>query len=74
MTDYYQSSTGALYRSGRFNTRRTQATWQNDVALGPDVLTLLLEHRAETVDSSTDYTEKQRDVNSVMASSTVSTA
>lgn len=68
VSDYYRHSDGAFNGSSKFNTHRSQATWQNDVALGQDVLTLLLETRSEEVDSSTDYTVKQRDVNSAMVS------
>lgn len=68
VSDYLHISTSALNRSSRFNTHRTQATWQNDLTLGADVLSVLLESRSEEVDSSTNYTVKQRDVNSAMLS------
>jgi vitamin B12 transporter len=68
VSDYYRIGDGALGGSDHFNTRRTQTTWQNDVTLGKDVLTLLLESRSEAIDSSTDYTVKERDLRSVMAS------
>jgi len=68
VSGYYNTSSGALYGSGKFNTHRSQASWQNDITLGADVLTLLLETRAEEVDSSTNYTVKSRDINSLMAS------
>ncbi len=68
VSDYYYTSSGALYGTGKFNTHRSQASWQNDITLGADVLTLLLETRAEEVDSSTNYTVKSRDINSLMAS------
>jgi vitamin B12 transporter len=68
VSDYYRIGDGAWGGSDHFNTRRSQTTWQNDVTLGKDVLTLLLESRSEAIDSSTDYTVKQRDLRSAMAS------
>ena len=68
VSDYLRASDGALNNHQKFNTQRTQATWQNDVALGADMLTLLLETRSEEVDSTTNYTIKQRDINSAMLS------
>lgn len=68
VSDYYRISDGAFDASSKFNTHRTQATWQNDFTLGADVLTLLLETRSEKVDSSTAYTVKKRDINSAMVS------
>jgi vitamin B12 transporter len=68
VSDYYRYNDGALNGSSKFNTHRTQATWQNDINLGADVLTALLETRSEDVDSSTNYAVKQRDINSVMVS------
>lgn len=67
-SDYYRIGDGAWGGSDHFNTRRTQTTWQNDITLGKDVLTLLLEKRSEAIDSSTDYTVKERDLRSFMAS------
>jgi len=68
VSDYYRYSDGALNGSSKFNTHRRQATWQNDISLGADVLTVLLETRSEEVDSSTNYTVKKRDINSAMVS------
>lgn len=68
VTDYLRASDGAVNNHQKFNTQRTQASWQNDITLGADVLTLLLENRSEAVDSSTNYTVKERDIRSVMAS------
>jgi len=68
ISDYYRLSDGAFNGSSKFNTNRKQATWQNDITLGADVLTLLLETRSEEVDSSTAYTLKKRDINSAMVS------
>ena len=68
VSEYFRMADGAFNGSSQFNTRRTQATWQNDMALGADVLTLLLENRSEAVDGSTSYTVTDRDIRSVMAS------
>jgi vitamin B12 transporter len=68
VNDYFRISDGTLNGSNKFNTHRSQATWQNDISMGADVLTLLLENRSENVDSSTSYTVTQRDIRSAMAS------
>jgi len=68
ITEYLRASDGALNTRSTFKTHRTQATWQNDITLGQDVLTALLETRSEDVDSTTNYTVKKRDVNSGMLS------
>lgn len=68
VTDYLRASDGAVNNHQKFNTKRTQASWQNDIAVGTDVLTLLMETRTEEVDSTTNYTVNQRDVRSIMAS------
>lgn len=67
-SEYFRLSDGALNGRNAFNTHRTQATWQNDITLGQDMLTLMLEQRAEAVDSPTAYTVKQRDLHSAMVS------
>ena len=66
--EYLRSADGALNGRSKFNTHRTQATWQNDISLDQDMLTMLLESRAESVDSTTSYTVKARDIRSAMAS------
>lgn len=68
VSEYYRQSDGAFAGSNQFNTQRTQATWQNDLALGKDVLSFMLENRSESVDSSTNYSVTQRDVRSALAS------
>ncbi|MBK1682783.1 TonB-dependent receptor domain-containing protein [Rhodoferax fermentans] len=68
VSDYYRMRDGAFDANSKFNTRRTQATWQNDISVGADVLTFLLETRTEKVDSSTNFTVKQRDIKSAMLS------
>jgi vitamin B12 transporter len=66
--DYRRMSDGALNSSSKFNTQRTQATWQNDVTLGKDVLSFMLENRSEAVDSSTVYKVTERTIESALAS------
>ncbi len=65
---YVRIADGALNGRTFFNTNRTQASWQNDISIGTDVLGLLLENRSETVDSSTIYAVKEREVRSILAS------
>jgi vitamin B12 transporter len=67
ITEYLRSADGALNGRSKFNTHRTQTSWQNDISLGQDVLTLLLESRAESVDSTASYTVKERDIRTAMA-------
>jgi vitamin B12 transporter len=68
VSDYYRISDGAPAGSSRFDTSRKQFAWQNDIALGKDVLSILLEKRNESVDSSTAYTVNQRDIRSALLS------
>lgn len=66
--DYFRISDGAAGGSTQFNTNRRQATWQNDITLDKDVLSVMLENRNETVDSNTAYTVTSRDVRSALVS------
>ncbi|MBK7000003.1 MAG: TonB-dependent receptor [Rhodoferax sp.] len=66
--DYFRISDGASGGATRFNTRRSQVSWQNDISLDKDVLSLILENRNESVDSNTAYTETSRDVRSALVS------
>lgn len=68
VSEYYRISDGAFGGSSKFNTKRRQLTWQNDITLDKDVLSLMLENRSEAVDSSTNYTVKERDVRSALVS------
>lgn len=68
MADYYRFTDGAFGGSTKFNTSRRQATWQNNIALDKDVLSLMVENRNESVDSSTAYTVTSRDVRSALVS------
>lgn len=65
---YYRVADGFLGGTSKFNTQRQQATWQNDIFIGRDLLSLILENRTETVDSTTDYKVKEREINSAVAS------
>jgi vitamin B12 transporter len=66
--DYFRTTDGANGGTTQFNTSRRQATWQNDIMLDKDILSLMLESRNETVDSSTAYTVTSRDVRSALVS------
>ncbi len=68
VSEYFRFSDRALGGSSTFNTRRKQTTWQNDVQMGKNLLTVVLEQRSEAVDSSTLYTVNSRDVRSAMLS------
>jgi len=68
LADYYRLSDGAYGGSSKFNTSRRQLTWQNNIALDKDVLSLMVENRNESVDSSTAYTVISRDVRSALVS------
>lgn len=68
VSEYFRIPDGALGGNSAFNSRRTQASWQNELALGQDVLTLLLENRTEAVESSVNYAVKERAVRSAMMS------
>lgn len=68
MADYYRFTDGAFGGSTKFNTSRRQATWQNNITLDKDVLSLMVENRNESVDSSTAYTVTSRDVRSALVS------
>ena len=66
--DYFRISDGAFGGNTKFNTSRRQVTWQNDITLYKDVLSVMLENRNESVDSSTAYTVTSRDVRSALVS------
>ena len=68
VNEYYRISDGAFSARSKFNTNRTQVTWQNDLTLGRDVLSAMLESRTEAVDSSTIYPVRDRTINSVLVS------
>ncbi len=65
---YWRESDGAAAGDSRFNTRSRQLSWQNDIRLGGDNLTLLAEQREDKVDSSTAYTVTQRRISALAAS------
>lgn len=68
VSEYFRIPDGAFGGSTQFNTQRRQLGWQNDMTLGKDVLSFLLETRSEAVDSSTHYAVKERDVHSALLS------
>ncbi len=68
LADYFRLSDGAFGGSTKFNTGRRQATWQNDIALDKDVLSLMIEGRNESVDSNSAYSVTSRDVRSALLS------
>ncbi len=68
VSDYYRVSDGVNGGSSRFNTNRSQATWQNDISIDKDILSVMVESRSEAVDSSTAYTVTSRDLQSALVS------
>jgi vitamin B12 transporter len=65
---YFRIGDNAFGGSAKFNTSRNQVSWQNDVTLGKDILSVIIEQRREEIDSSTDYTVKARDLTGAMLS------
>lgn len=68
VNEYYRFRDNAYGGGDRFNTQRQQTSWQNDLKFGKDVASLLIEQRAETVDSTTLYNVTRRDLTATMAS------
>ena len=68
VSEYFRFADGAAAGNNKFNTNRKQVTWQNDITLGKDVLSVMLENRSEAVDSSTAYTVSSRDIRSALVS------
>jgi vitamin B12 transporter len=68
ITDYFRISDRAFAGSGKFNTDRRQATWQNEIRLGSDLLSITAEQNRATVDSTEAYKVKQRTINSGLVS------
>ena len=67
-SQYRRTDAAITGAEGKFNTNRQQITWQNDFAIGKDVLSVVLEKRNEVVDSSTVYTVSERSVRSAAVS------
>ena len=67
-SSYWRESNGSLVSHSRFNTERRQLSWQNDIRLGDDTLTLLAEQRQEEVDSTTAYAVRERKLRGLMGS------
>jgi len=55
---------------GKFETAQNQLSWQNDVTLGPALVTVGVERRGEKVASTTNYNAKTRNTNSLFVSAT----
>lgn len=68
VNEFRRLSDGADGGVARFNTKRDQYSWQNEISIGSDVLTVLAEQRTEEVDSTTNYPVKGRTIDGVMAS------
>lgn len=68
VSQYRRTDAAVTGAEGKFNTERKQITWQNDIVVGKDVLSLVLEKRNEEVDSSTIYTISERSVRSAAVS------
>lgn len=68
VNEYRRAADGAEAGTARFNTKRDQYSWQNDISFGSDVLTVLAEQRREEVDSTTNYPVKARTIDGFMAS------
>lgn len=68
VSEYRRLSDGADAGRARFNTKRDQYSWQNDISFGSDVLTVLAEQRTEEVDSTINYDVKSRTIDGLMAS------
>jgi vitamin B12 transporter len=78
LSDAWQMTTQAAQsrdKSGSFaatasqiDTKQTQFSWQNDIALGTDSLQLLAEHRKEEIESNTAALVRERSTTSWAAS------
>jgi vitamin B12 transporter len=78
LSDAWQMTTQAAQsrdKSGSFaatasqiDTKQTQFSWQNDIALGADSLQLLAEHRKEEIESNTAALVRERSTTSWAAS------
>lgn len=68
VSEYVRESDGAFGGDSRFNTKRRQLSWQNDVRLGGGLLTLIAEQSEDEVDSSTAYVVSERKVRGLTAS------
>lgn len=63
-----KSYTDASYGKSNFDSKQTGISWQNDLALGSDVLQLLAEHRKDEVNSSESGLNRDRTNNAIAAS------
>lgn len=65
---YLRESDNTSAGESRFNTHRQQFSWQNNLRIGNDSLSLIAEHRLDEVDSSTPYTVRERAMRGFVAS------
>ena len=63
-TSFAPNTTNTITTLSAFRTNQNQATWQNDINIGPALLTLGAEKRIQKVGGSTNYAVNERDVNS----------
>ena len=63
-----KNHTDASYGVSDIDTKQTHLSWQNDVAIGNDVLQMILERREEKLDSTNANLVGKRITNSVAAS------
>jgi vitamin B12 transporter len=68
ISEYYRISDGKFGGRTQANTSRKQLTWQNDITLDKDVVSMMLENRTEAVDTGVSYGIKDRDVRSALVS------
>ena len=61
------SATDLSDKKTRFTTRQTQASWQNDVLVGPGTAIIGVESLAQRVSGDTAYSLDSRRINSVLA-------
>ena len=63
-TSFAPNTANTITTLSAFRTNQNQATWQNDINIGPALLTLGAEKRIQKVGGSTNYAVNERDVNS----------
>ncbi len=62
------TATASTTAASQINTKQSQYSWQNDIALGTDSLQLLAEHRKEEIESNTAALVRERSTTSWAAS------
>jgi vitamin B12 transporter len=66
--DKASNTNGADEPNSIFDTTQSIFSWQNDIALGPNMLQIIVERREEKVDTNTAGLGGERDTNSLAAS------